>query len=81
MIGDVQDQVLTHNSQANQAEITTGNDPRGSADIDAGQTGATVSPWIQSTQVMIGERDGNARIAIGNDIHCKVCSAAMAGQQ
>lgn len=64
MVGDIQDQVLTHDCQTNEAEITTGNDPRGSADIDAGQTGATVSPWIQSTQVITDRRDRNARTAI-----------------
>lgn len=46
MIGNVHDQVLTHDGQADQAEITTTVDPRRSADIDAGQTGATVSPLI-----------------------------------
>lgn len=44
MIGNVHDQVLTHDGQADQAEITTMVDPRRSADIDAGKTGATVSP-------------------------------------
>jgi len=44
MIGNVHDQVLAHNGQTDEAEITTGSDPRGSADIDAGQTCATVSP-------------------------------------
>ncbi len=53
MVGNVQNQILTHYGQTNEAEVTTGNDPRGSADIDAGQTGATVSPLIQSTQSMI----------------------------
>lgn len=81
MVGDVQDQVLTHNGQTNEAEITTGNDPRGSADIDAGQTGATVSPWVQSTQVMIGRRDRDARMAVRDDFHLKNALFAMAGQQ
>lgn len=48
MIGNVHDQVLTHDGQADQAEITTTVDPRRSADIDAGKTGATVSPLILS---------------------------------
>ena len=48
MIGNVQDQVLAHDGQANEAEISTMVDPRRSADIDAGKTGATVSPLILS---------------------------------
>ena len=40
---------MTHNGQTDEAEVTTGSDPRGSADIDAGQTGATVSPEFSST--------------------------------
>jgi hypothetical protein len=44
MIGNVQDQVLTHDGQTDEAEIRTGVDPRWSADIDAGKTGAAVSP-------------------------------------
>lgn len=46
MIGNVQDQVLTHDGQADEAKISTVVDPRGSADIDAGKTGAAVSPLI-----------------------------------
>lgn len=48
MIGNVHDQVLTHNGQADEAEIATMVDPRGSADIDAGKTGASVSPLNRS---------------------------------
>lgn len=44
MVGDIHDQVLAHDGQTNEAEITTGSDSRRSADIDAGETGATVSP-------------------------------------
>lgn len=55
MVGDVQDQVLAHDGQADETEVTTGDDPRRSADINAGQTGATVSPWFQSTQFKIDE--------------------------
>ena len=44
VVGDVHDQVLTHDGQTDEAKITTGCDPRRSADIDAGETGATVSP-------------------------------------
>lgn len=49
MIGNIQEQVLTHDGQTDEAEITTGSNPRWSADIDAGQTGATVSPEFSST--------------------------------
>ena len=51
VIGHIQDQILAHNGQTYEAEVTTGDDPRGSADIDAGQTGATVSPLVQSTRI------------------------------
>lgn len=44
VVGDVHDQILAHNGQTDEAKVTTGSDPRGSADIDAGQTCATVSP-------------------------------------
>ena len=43
VISDVQDQVLAHNGQTNEAEISTGSKVRRSADIDAGETGAIVS--------------------------------------
>lgn len=49
MIGNIQEQVLAHDGQTDEAEITTGSNPRRSADIDAGQTGATVSPEFSST--------------------------------
>jgi hypothetical protein len=48
MICNVQDQILTHDGQADEAKISTTIDPRGSADIDAGKTGAKVSPLILS---------------------------------
>ena len=48
VVRDVQYQVLAHNGQTHEAEITTGIDPRRSADIDAGETGAIVSPLIPS---------------------------------
>ena len=44
VIGHIQDQVLAHDGQTDESEISTECDPRWSADIDAGQTGATVSP-------------------------------------
>lgn len=49
MVGDIQEKILTHNGQTDEAEITTGSDPRRSADMDAGQTGATVSQEFSST--------------------------------
>lgn len=49
MIGNIQEKVLAHNGQTDEAEVTTGSDPRKSADIDAGQTGATVSPEFSAT--------------------------------
>lgn len=49
MIGNIQEQVLTHDGQADEAEITSRSDARRSADIDADQTGATVSGEFSST--------------------------------
>ena len=49
VIGNVHNQVLTHDGQADEAEVSTGMFPRWSADVDAGKTGATVSPWCSST--------------------------------
>ena len=50
MVGSIQDQVLAHDGQTNEAKVTTGDKSPRSADIDAGETGATVSPWILSTE-------------------------------
>jgi hypothetical protein len=57
VVGNVQDQVLTHDGQTDEAEISTGNDVRRSADIDAGETGAIVSKksvfvnsWVNYTE-------------------------------
>lgn len=44
MIGHIQDQVLAHDGQTDEAEISTGVNPRWSADIDAGKTGAIGQP-------------------------------------
>ena len=46
VIGHIQNQVLAHDGQTDKSEISTEFDPRWSADIDAGQTGTTVSPLI-----------------------------------
>ena len=43
VVGSVQDQVLTHDGQTDQTEVSTRQRTRRSADIDAGQTGASVS--------------------------------------
>lgn len=43
MVGSIQDQVLAHDGQTNQAKITTGFEMRGWADIDAGQSRSKVS--------------------------------------
>lgn len=42
MIGGIEDQVLSHDSETNEAEITAGN-ARMLADVDAGKTCARVS--------------------------------------
>ena len=44
MIGHIQNQILAHDGQTDEAEISTGVDPRRSADIDAGKTGAIGQP-------------------------------------
>lgn len=43
IVGDVQDQVLAHDGQTNEAKITTRNNSRSSADIDAGKSRTVVS--------------------------------------
>ena len=48
MVGDIQDQILAHHGQTNEAKIRTGYRPRRSADIEAGETGAVVSTNLQS---------------------------------
>ena len=46
MVCSVHNQVLAHDGQTNKAEVTTGVRGRRSTDIDAGKTGARVSPSI-----------------------------------
>ena len=43
VVGNVHNQVLAHNGQTDETKVTTGMDPRWSADIDAGKTCAGVS--------------------------------------
>jgi hypothetical protein len=43
VVGSIEDQVLAHDGQTDEAEIRTGYWVRRSADIDAGETGASVS--------------------------------------
>lgn len=43
VIGDVHDQVLAHDGQTDQTEVSTRKRARRCADIDAGQAGAEVS--------------------------------------
>lgn len=43
VIGSIEDQVLAHDGQTDEAEISTRQRTRRCADIDAGQAGATVS--------------------------------------
>ena len=46
MVRSVQNKILAHDGQTDEAKVTTGICPRMSADVDAGKTGATVSPLI-----------------------------------
>lgn len=56
VVGNVQNQVLAHDGQTDEAEISTRNRVRRSADIDAGETGAIVSDqflvnsWVNITK-------------------------------
>ena len=43
LVGGVKDQILAHDGQTDQTEISTGQRTRWSADIDAGETSAFVS--------------------------------------
>ena len=43
VISSIEDQVLAHDGQTDEAEISTGNMMRRSADINAGETGTIVS--------------------------------------
>jgi hypothetical protein len=58
VVGGVKDQVLAHDSQTDEAEITTRDTLRRSADIDAGQTGAEVSNMIMSMKASQMHRTG-----------------------
>lgn len=51
MVSGVEDQVLAHDGQTDETEISSGtkNTMRRSADIDAGETGAIVSDRILSS--------------------------------
>jgi len=46
MVRSVQNKILAHDGQTDEAKVTTGICPRMSADVDASKTGATVSPLI-----------------------------------
>lgn len=46
MVSSVENQVLAHNGQTDEAEISTRSRMRRSADIDAGETGTKVSDRI-----------------------------------
>lgn len=53
VVGGVQDQVLTHDGQADETKISTSNDMRGSTDIDAGQTRTNVSEALGQGMVLV----------------------------
>lgn len=59
VIRSVEDQVLTHDRQTDQTEISTGQRTRRSADIDAGEAGAGVS-FAFSCQQLATSKDGEA---------------------
>lgn len=45
MIGTIEDQVLTHDGQTDEAKISTRQQRRSGADIDAGQASALSQPY------------------------------------
>lgn len=53
VVGGVHDEVLAHDGQANEAEISTGIWWHRRADIDAGQSRSTVSQALGSIQLRI----------------------------
>lgn len=74
MVGSVHDEILAHDSQTNEAKVSTGLRLRGSADIDAGQARTVVSPRFLSIDcVMISplywgcmDLDGGGDEALGS---------------
>lgn len=52
----IQNQVLAHDSQTNESEISAGRSPRGSADVNAGETAANVSKKDRSEQFDVIQR-------------------------
>ena len=50
VVGSIKNQILAHDSQANEAKISTGFRLRRSTDIDAGETRTTVSITFLSIQ-------------------------------
>ena len=53
VVGGVQNEILAHDSQTNEAEISTGFRLRGGADIDAGQSRTMVSTKSLSIPIAI----------------------------
>ena len=48
MVGSIHDQILAHDSQTDEAEVTTGNGLRGWADTNASQARSKVSMIYRS---------------------------------
>lgn len=75
VVGNVQNQVLAHDGQTDEAEISTRNNMRRSADIDAGETGAIVSDrclvnsWVNNVE---------GQFSLGNPSNSEIRKVGMA---
>lgn len=58
LVGTVKDQVLAHDGQTDEAEISTRGRAHRSTDIDAGEAGANVSCPFMSTMWVVAGRGG-----------------------
>ena len=77
MVGNVHNQVLAHNGQTDETEVTAGIDPRWSADIDAGKTCARVSQ-LAINIAPVGE-NGSCRGFIAQDSTLRVSECGGRG--
>lgn len=82
MVSSVQDQVLAHDSQANEAKISTGFRLRRSTDIDAGETRTTVSITFLSIQcAMMNVQGKGVEFNMLIDPHVRFAGSEKLGQQ
>jgi len=80
MVSSVQDQVLAHDGQANEAKISTGFRLRRSTDIDAGETRTTVSVTFLSIRCAMMNVQGKGvelDVLIGPRVRLAGCEIAL----